>query len=145
MEGGLLQSNRCWWWIHEKKKKFRKDLYTYGLNINFTNHWSTWSGRQIRKGSMWFIWCFQMGGYRPSARKTWGSWGEILLPVCANPHLFYLVLNALYIYTITYINIYDRRWLFLFLFPIVVCFSLCYVYQEQLSPWIYQAQLSSIQ
>ena len=78
-------------------------------------------------------------------RKTWGSWGEILLPVCANPHLFYLVLNALYIYTITYINIYDRRWLFLFLFPIVVCFSLCYVYQEQLSPWIYQAQLSSIQ
>ena len=53
----------------KKKKKTRKDLYTYGLNINFTNHWSTWSGRQIRKGSMWFIWCFQMGGISSECKK----------------------------------------------------------------------------
>lgn len=144
---GRLQSNRCWWWIHEdKKKQTRKDLYTYMGWISI----SRIIGRHDPAGKSGRVVCdlfdaFRWGGYRPSARKTWGSWGEILLPVCANPHLFYLVLNALYIYTITYINIYDRRWLFLFLFPIVVCFSLCYVYQEQLSPWIYQAQLSSIQ
>lgn len=107
MEGGLLQSNRCWWWIHEKKKKTRKDLYTYGLNINFTNHWSTWSGRQIRKGSMWFIWCFQMGGISSECKKDMGLMrGNFIARLCKSSSLLLGTQRAVYLYD----HLYQHLW-----------------------------------
>jgi hypothetical protein len=100
--------------------KTQKDLCVCGgLNINFTNHWSTWSGRQIRKG-VWFIRCFQLG-ISSECKRGRLMRGNFIARLCKSSSLA-AQCPLCCIYTIAYINIYDRNMALLFI-SYCVCFS----------------------
>lgn len=81
------------------------------LSINFTNDWSTWSGRQIRKG-VWFIRRFH-GGYRPNSvyRASTKLIGDFIACLCKS---FYTVHTGWSV--LTFMIEYDSS-----LFPILLC------------------------